>query len=131
LSGDTTVVVPVTGHLDVSFLSPACAPRVLHQPVVFKSLGTIAHNQYTVVKSGLTAQQLVINTRLVHLEGLVGGIDGNGDWTNGCNSLFESIFILGSDVDVSANSSPSQDLYELAQTILSFVGIFAFKFNTA
>jgi len=50
--GNSTVVVPVPGHLDVAVLAPAAAPGVLDQPVVLAVLSAITDNGHTVVEPG-------------------------------------------------------------------------------
>merc|ERR1712168_1085231 len=77
--GNATLVVPSLGHLDVSSLSPDSAPRVLDNPVVLASLATISNSQDTMVEGVAGAVGLVVDTAGVQLEGVVGGVDGNGD----------------------------------------------------
>ena len=50
--GNSTVVVPVSGHLNVAVLAPAGAPGVLDQPVVLAVLSAITDNGHTVVEPG-------------------------------------------------------------------------------
>lgn len=67
--GNTAVVVLVSGHLDESLVTPASTPRVLDDPVVLaSSIAVITDRQHTVVESGLTAHQLVVDTVRVELE---------------------------------------------------------------
>ena len=43
LGGNAAGVLLVSGHLDVSLLSPGGAPAVLHQPVVLVLLGAVTN----------------------------------------------------------------------------------------
>ena len=56
--GNSTVVVPVPGHLDVALLAPGSAPGVLHDPVVLASLRAVANNGHTVVQPGLMSRKV-------------------------------------------------------------------------
>ena len=48
--GDSTLVVFVPGHQDVTFHSPASSPGVLDQPVVLALVSSITNNKYSVVQ---------------------------------------------------------------------------------
>ena len=53
LSGDTTVVLPVTGHQDISLISPLRPPAVLHDVVLLEELlSAVANSQHTMVQLG-------------------------------------------------------------------------------
>ena len=77
--GNTALIAFVTGHFDVTGISPTSTPAttdecrsdsllsraaslpVLHQPVVFAGIGTVANGEDTVVKSGLRAEGFAVD----------------------------------------------------------------------
>jgi len=88
LSGDTTVVVSVSGHPDVTVHTPRGSPRVLDDPVVLSVLRSITDDEDTMIEIGGRAARLVVDSRLVELERVEGGIDGNTDGADGgCGGL--------------------------------------------
>jgi hypothetical protein len=68
----------VSTNLDVSFVTPGWAPRVLDEEVILTVLGTIADSKDTVVKLG-TARGASDNTLGVTLEGHLVSLNGNRD----------------------------------------------------
>jgi len=78
---DTAVIVSVSCHVDISRHTPASSPAVLDDPVVTIGLSSITNSQHTVIEAGRGASWLIVDTAGVHLEGSVGGIDGNRDGT--------------------------------------------------
>ena len=82
LGGDTTGVLLVSGHLDVALLSPGGSPAVLHQPVVLPLLGSIADHQDPVVEVDTGALVVVVNSRLVEVEGWTAGVNTHRDRTD-------------------------------------------------
>merc|ERR1719305_750327 len=82
LGGDTAGVLLVPGHLDVALLSPGGAPAVLHQPVVLVLLSAAAHHKNPVVQVDTGALVVVVNPRLVEVEGRTAGVNANRDGTD-------------------------------------------------
>lgn len=80
---DTTVVVSVTGHPDVTRLAPGVTPAVLHDPIVRGARCSVSDSEDSVVQLAGRASSLVVNSRGVQLEGVVAGIDGNRHWLLG------------------------------------------------
>ena len=99
--GNTTLVVLVSAHEDVTLVTPGGAPRVLDDVVVLRVLATITNSQNTVIELSGRALGLVVDTRFVELEGSVRSIDGNRDGTNGGNGSLEIAFALGFDINES------------------------------
>ena len=61
--GDTAVVLLVTGHLDVTLVTPGLAPAVLHEPVVLAVIGrAVANDEDTVVEFSGGAFRLIVDT---------------------------------------------------------------------
>ena len=87
LGSDATGVLLIPRHLDVSLLSPGGAPAVLNQPVVLVLLRAVAHHQNTVVQVGTVALVVVVNPRLVEVEGRTAGVNTNRDGTD-CGRSF-------------------------------------------
>jgi len=88
LSGDTTVVVSVSGHPDVTIHTPRGSPRVLHDPVVLSVLRSITDDEDTMIEIGGRAAGLVVDSRLVELERVERSINGNTDGADGgCGGL--------------------------------------------
>merc|ERR1719384_1063308 len=85
--GDSALVVLSPGHLDVASLSPDGAPGVLDNPVVLAALAAVSDGQDTVVKGVAGAVGLVVDTAGVQLEGVVGGVDGDGGGDHGDGPL--------------------------------------------
>lgn len=81
------MVVLVSGHLDVTLVTPAGSPGVLDQPVVSTRLSSVTNSQNTVVELRGRATRLVVDTSGVELEGLVRGINGNRNRSLGDGNL--------------------------------------------
>jgi len=79
VAGDSAVVVSVSGHVDVSVVTPRGSPAVLDEPVVLPTHGSVSDGQYCVVQSVGAASGLVVHTTGVELERVVAGVDGDGD----------------------------------------------------
>ena len=62
LGGDTTLVLLVADHLDVSLVAPGRSPGVLHEPVVLATVRAVPDRQHAVVQLGAAALRLVIHT---------------------------------------------------------------------
>lgn len=90
IGGDTTVVVSVSCHPDVSLLSPPGSPAVLDDPVVRSSGRSVSNNKHGVVQSVGRASGLIVHSRSVALEGVVTGIDGNRNGADCSGGLFQS-----------------------------------------
>jgi len=98
--GDTAHVGS-TCHVDVTLVTPCCAPGVLDLVVVLSVHGSVTYGKYTVVQLG-SAPGVVEYTRFVHLECWFVGFDGNGDWVlaDGGN---KGVFVHFRDVDVAGD----------------------------
>ena len=100
-SSNTTSVLLILCHVNVSFVSPFFTPWVLDDPVVVTRFGGgvgVTNSEDTVIESDWWAHFIVIDTFLVQLEWSQMSVNSNGDWTNGGNSSFESTFVLMFDV---------------------------------
>jgi hypothetical protein len=78
-TGDSTLVVLISGHFDEPTISPSRSPGILDQPVVLPVLGPIPNAEDPVVKVLGRALLLNVDSLGIKLEAFVGGIDGNGD----------------------------------------------------
>ena len=76
-TADTSTIFD--SDLDVSCVSPGCAPRVLDEVVLGTVLDTVSDGEDTVVKVG-SALGSGDDTGVVHLEDELVGLDGDGDW---------------------------------------------------
>jgi len=63
-TGNTTIVVSVASHPYVAFITPACAPRILDQPVLVTiiSICAITNNQHCMVQAMGATLWLIIHT---------------------------------------------------------------------
>ena len=61
-ASNSTLIFAVTGHLDVSAISPGCSPRVLDDPIITFLVGTIANSQNTMIQFFAAASWFNINT---------------------------------------------------------------------
>lgn len=78
---DTADTLTINGSdLDVSLVSPGWAPGVSDDPVVLSSLRSVSNGSDGVVKRG-SAFAGVEDTRGVHLENSLVGLDGDGNNT--------------------------------------------------
>ncbi len=124
LGGNTAVVVAVAGHPDVSGLTPGDAPGVLDDPVLGGAIGVVADVEDTVVELGGGAVGLIVDSRLVELEGHVGGIDGNGDGSNETDGVLEgALASRGCDVRVTRDGGTLVGGAVVAASVLSGVGV--------
>jgi len=89
---DTTLTgtISVLDEFHVSCVTPAGAPRVLHDPVVLAGggIGTISDNEGSVIEAGSAAT--VENTTLVGLESEAFGINTNREGLNSSSGLHGS-----------------------------------------
>ena len=72
--------------LDVTFVTPAASPRVLDEEVVFSTFGSVSDSEDTVVEGG-SALGRGNDTRGVHLEDRLVGLNGDGNWSSSEGSL--------------------------------------------
>jgi len=117
------LVALVAGHLNVTLVTPRGTPRVLDQPVVLAAVSAITNSQDTVVQVLGRAHRLIVDTRLVELEGVVGSIDGNGDGANGGNGGLQSSLRAGLDILVAGDGTTRVGSIVTASTITSSVGV--------
>jgi len=87
--GNSAVVLSVSGHPDVSVLSPAGSPRVLDQPVISSSIDSVSSSEDSVIELSGRASGLIVDSSAVELEGRLRGINGNRDGLHG-NGLSKS-----------------------------------------
>jgi len=92
---------------------------ILDNPVIFSFHGSITNNQNTMIQLFAVAFWLVVNARVVELEGEVTGINSDGDRSNSCWSIFESIFISFRDINKTSISCSDIWSLELALIILN------------
>ena len=91
---DAAVVVPVARDLNVPELSPRAAPRVLHEPVVAALLlRAVPHHQHPVVELGGGTVLIVVDPAGVELEGVLRGVDGDGDRSHCSHRLHQLLLI--------------------------------------
>ena len=55
-SGNSTLIVPIPGHHDVTVHSPPSTPGVLDQPVVLTLIVSITNNKYAMIQSSAAAR---------------------------------------------------------------------------
>ncbi len=55
------MVLAITGHADVTTITPLFAPRVLDEPVVFAHLGAVADDEDAVIEIAAAALGLVVD----------------------------------------------------------------------
>ena len=101
--GNAAHIVLVTSHFDVSLITPFFAPGVLDQPVVLAglSISSVADSQNTVIQILGAAVGLGVHAFAVELEGGLGGVDGDGDGSNGGEGGLESVFVSLFNIDES------------------------------
>lgn len=98
---DSTLIVLVPGHFDVSFETPAVAPTVFDEPIVGAVLfSAVSDDQDAVVEFGARAIGLVVHAFGIKLETLLRRIDRNGDWSDGRDCGFQFFLVTFRDIDV-------------------------------
>merc|ERR1719219_1878761 len=80
--GDTTLVVPIGSHQDVSVITPSGTPRVFDSEVVLSRQVTVSDSGDGVVQSGRTASRTDVNSTRVKLESNSTSINSNTNSTN-------------------------------------------------
>jgi len=128
--GNTALVALVAGHHDEALVTPRGTPRVLDNPVVLARVSAITNSQDTVVQVLGRAQGLIVDTRLVELEGVVGSIDGNRDGANGGNGRLESSLRTSLDILVAGDGTTRVGRVVTASTITSSVGVRSLSVKT-
>ena len=93
---------------------PGGPPAVLHDVHVLPAVRSIAHSEDSVIEGSLGALGLVVHATLVHLEALVGGIDGDRDGPDHCYRLSQSLLVLALDVGVAGAGGADVALLEAA-----------------
>jgi len=76
-SGNTAIVVSVSGHFNVTSITPRSTPGVLDQPKVLAAFGTKTNSQNSVVEGSGRASGFIVNSGGIELERLLGSINGN------------------------------------------------------
>jgi len=117
-SADTTTVLNT--DLDVTSISPGRAPRVLDEVVRGTVLSSIADSEDTMVKL-LSACIASEDTRLVHLEGFLVGLNSNRDGSLSKGSL-ELVGVVGGDTGLAQNLDISSLNGGVASSNLSLAG---------
>jgi len=120
--GNTTVVVLVSAHPDVTVLSPARSPGVLNNPVIRSAAGSPSDGQDSVIQLSGRASWLVVDSRSVQLEGSLRSVNGNRGGTNS-NLGLEIALVSRVDVDESSGSTSTVGWVVLASSILGGVRI--------
>jgi len=119
---NTTVVVPVPRHEDITTHAPRSSPTVLDNPVVLAASGTITHSEHTMIKGSGAASRLVVNASRVELEGVLRSIDGDASGTQG-NLGLKIRFAAGGHIDVGGQLRTTVGGVVLAGSVLSSVRI--------
>jgi len=65
--GDSTLVIFVSGHHDITLHSPPSPPRVLDQPVVLALIGSIANDQNTMIQLCAAARPIKTKANAIKL----------------------------------------------------------------
>jgi len=84
-------VAGIGSDLAVAGVTPGGAPGVPDEEVVDTVLLTVADSHDSVVNGGSAEEGVGQNTRLVGLEVVGLGIDGDGDWLQGDGTLESSV----------------------------------------
>ncbi len=125
--GDAAHVALVPGHLDVAVVTPLGSPRVLDQPVVLTVFSSVADDKNAVIETIGSAVGLAVDSLGVELEGFLGSIDGNGHRAHGGDSLHQSLFVSGRNVDESDINCSDVLLAEVALLLIGVVGVRGFS----
>jgi len=124
------LVLFVSGHPDVSVLSPAGSPRVLDDPIVSSAgIVTPTNSQHSVVQLRSRAGGLVVDSRRVELERGLRSVDGNGSGSLG-DGLLELVLVSGGNVLVSLQSGSRVGSVVLAVSVFSGVRIRGFGIDS-
>lgn len=91
---------------------------VLDEPVVFAVGSSIAHSQHTVVQADRAAFRVVVDARLVELEGAEGGVDGYGDGTHGGHGGPKRLLTVSWDIRVPHVRGTHVGSFEVALSVL-------------
>ena len=118
-AGSGVLLGHVSQDSDVALLSPSSTPGVLHNPEVGARLGTVSDGEDSVIEGG-SAESLEDST-VVELEAKAGGVDGNGDGSEG-KGLLESGWALGGNIGEVADGGDSGD-GGVASALSSLVGV--------
>jgi len=122
-SGNSALVVLVSGHPDVTGLTPVSSPRILDNPISNSGTGGVpANHQNTVVKLGARTLRLVVHTAGIELERAVACVNGHTDGSANAGSL-QGGFRTGLDVGIGAHGGADVGLVESASSVASSVGI--------
>jgi len=118
---NTAVVVSVTGHHEVTGITPASSPAVFDNVIIFTTISTISNGQDTMVKLSRGAGGFVVDSRGIHLERAVGSINGNRDWAR-VDRAGEGTLIPGGNISETGDGSSNFVSFEAA-TVGSSRGI--------
>ena len=130
LGGNTTLVLLVSAHEDVSALAPVGAPGVFHLPVGSAVEGAITDSGHTVVQHSGGTVWLIVHTARVELEGHLAGIDTDRDWTNGGDSRLQGRLRAVFHIDVRLDGGTNRVLLELTLLIDGLVGVGSLGIDT-
>merc|ERR1711992_62802 len=118
--GNTTLVVPVGSHQDVSLITPSGTPRVLDSEVVLSIQVTVSNSGDSVVQSSRTASRTDVNSARVKLESNSTSINSNTNGTNLSQSRGQFRFrVFGGGTTV---RDTSDRVGGISDTVSSFFG---------
>merc|ERR1712241_1280261 len=118
--GNTTLVVPVGSHQDVSVITPSGTPRVLDSKVILSRQVTVSNSSNSVVQSSRTASRTDVNSTRVKLESDSTSINSNTNSTNLSQSRGQFRFrVFGSSTTV---RNTSDRVRGISDTVSSFFG---------
>merc|ERR1712035_226473 len=117
---NTTLVVPVGSHQDVSIITPSGTPRVLDSKVVLSRQVTVSNSGDSVVQSGRTASRTDVNSTRVKLESNSTSIESNTNSTDLSQSSGQFRFrVFGGGTTV---GDTSDRVGWISDTVSSFFG---------
>ena len=101
--GDSTLIVSITGHLNVSLITPGGCPAVLDKPVILTVLGAVSNDQYGVIQIGqlVTTRGFDVDAASVTHERGSRRINCDGNGSNGRNGCLKGVFVPCWDVNES------------------------------
>jgi hypothetical protein len=69
ITSNTTMIVPITGHFDVSLIAPCGAPGILDEPVVLAiAFSSKANDKYSVIIIPRVTTSVEVNATSIQLE---------------------------------------------------------------
>ena len=88
LTSDSTLIVAIATHQDVSSISPFSTPGILHDVIgnlLLRTIRSIADSQHAVIEISGRTVRLVVDTFVIELKRLLRSIDTDGDRANCSN----------------------------------------------